>query len=251
MAGAEPFSARGGPLGVLVLHGFTGNPSSMRALAEAPGRRRVLGRAAPAAGPRHGGRGPGRDPLVGLVGGGRGGLRRAGRPLPAGGRGRPVDGRHAHLLAGRAPPRDRRGWCSSTRSSTPDQALRRRASASMLEAGTTSVPGIGSDIAKPGVAESAYPEVTPLAAVLSLFEAAEVVAGALGRISSPVLLLSSREDHVVPPSTGTSWPSGWPARSSGSGWSAASTWPPSTTTRRRVVERTVDFVRRVTSEAAA
>ena len=35
MAGAEPFSAAGGPYGVLVLHGFTGNPGSMRPLAEA------------------------------------------------------------------------------------------------------------------------------------------------------------------------------------------------------------------------
>ena len=35
LEGAEPFSAAGGPEGVLVLHGFTGNPQSMRPLAEA------------------------------------------------------------------------------------------------------------------------------------------------------------------------------------------------------------------------
>ena len=35
MPGAEPFSSQGGPLAVLVLHGFTGNPASMRPLAEA------------------------------------------------------------------------------------------------------------------------------------------------------------------------------------------------------------------------
>ncbi len=33
--GAEPWSAPGGSNGVLVLHGFTGNPQSMRPLAEA------------------------------------------------------------------------------------------------------------------------------------------------------------------------------------------------------------------------
>src|SRR4051812_35729867 len=33
--GAEAWSAEGGPAGVLVLHGFTGNPASMRGLAEA------------------------------------------------------------------------------------------------------------------------------------------------------------------------------------------------------------------------
>src|SRR5213080_266698 len=35
MPGAEPFSAPGGPHGALVLHGFTGNPQSMRGLAKA------------------------------------------------------------------------------------------------------------------------------------------------------------------------------------------------------------------------
>src|ERR1700691_2447052 len=35
MQGCEPWSAEGGANGVLVLHGFTGNPQSMRPLAEA------------------------------------------------------------------------------------------------------------------------------------------------------------------------------------------------------------------------
>src|SRR5579862_2150885 len=35
LEGAEPASFPGGPHGVLVLHGFTGNPVSMRPLAEA------------------------------------------------------------------------------------------------------------------------------------------------------------------------------------------------------------------------
>ena len=34
MPGCESFAAENGPLGVLVLHGFTGNPASMRPLAE-------------------------------------------------------------------------------------------------------------------------------------------------------------------------------------------------------------------------
>src|SRR4051812_47786805 len=33
--GAEPWSAAGGDVGALVLHGFTGNPGSMRGVAEA------------------------------------------------------------------------------------------------------------------------------------------------------------------------------------------------------------------------
>src|SRR6187455_2338063 len=35
LPGAEPYSADGGPIGVLVLHGFTGSPQSMRGLARA------------------------------------------------------------------------------------------------------------------------------------------------------------------------------------------------------------------------
>jgi len=34
LPGAEPFSFEGGPAGILLLHGFTGNPSSMRPLGE-------------------------------------------------------------------------------------------------------------------------------------------------------------------------------------------------------------------------
>ncbi len=34
VSGADPFSFEGGPAGILLLHGFTGNPSSMRPLGE-------------------------------------------------------------------------------------------------------------------------------------------------------------------------------------------------------------------------
>ncbi len=61
------------------------------------------------------------------------------------------------------------------------------------------IDGIGSDIKKEGMVESAYPG-TPLAAVLSLFEGARRRVGpASGEIHCPTLLLSSREDHVVDP----------------------------------------------------
>ena len=49
--------------------------------------------------------------------------------------------------------------------------------------------------------ELAYPG-TPIAAALSLFEGIDETAAGLDRITCPVLLLSSREDHVVPPSSG-------------------------------------------------
>jgi carboxylesterase len=66
-------------------------------------------------------------------------------------------------------------------------------------AGEEYIPGIGSDIAKPGVDESAYEE-TPVAALASLLAAEEEFGGHLDRIAQPVLLMTSPQDHVVPPS---------------------------------------------------
>ena len=71
----------------------------------------------------------------------------------------------------------------------------------ILESGTEVAPGVGSDIKKEEVSELAYPG-TPIAAVLSLFEGIDGTAADLGRLSCPILLLSSRDDHVVPSSSG-------------------------------------------------
>jgi carboxylesterase len=72
---------------------------------------------------------------------------------------------------------------------------------SVIEGGDEVAPGIGSDIALEGVIESAYPE-SPLRAALSLFAAAGDVAADLGAVTTPVLLFSSTQDHVVPPVSG-------------------------------------------------
>jgi carboxylesterase len=66
----------------------------------------------------------------------------------------------------------------------------------MLDEGTEVAPGIGSDIAKEGITEAAY-DGSPLRAALSLFEGVEELSHHLGEIVCPVLLMSSREDHVV------------------------------------------------------
>jgi len=68
----------------------------------------------------------------------------------------------------------------------------------LLDEGVEVAPGIGSDIAKPGVTESAYAG-SPVRAALSLFEATAAVNAELERIGCPVLLLQSRVDHVVAP----------------------------------------------------
>jgi len=64
-----------------------------------------------------------------------------------------------------------------------------------------SLAGIGSDIKKPGVSELAY-DRTPLKAMASLQRAWPVVRQDLSRISCPVLVYRSREDHVVEPVSG-------------------------------------------------
>jgi carboxylesterase len=83
----------------------------------------------------------------------------------------------------------------------PPDAEFRAGIRALLDAGTELFDAIGSDIAKPGPVENAYPG-TPLAAALSLFEAVDGVAGRLGEIRCPTLLLSSRQDHVVDPVSG-------------------------------------------------
>jgi carboxylesterase len=58
--------------------------------------------------------------------------------------------------------------------------------------------GIGSDIADPDAHESAYPQ-TPLRPLISLLEAAAEFRERLPRIACPTLIVTSRQDHVVPP----------------------------------------------------
>lgn len=60
------------------------------------------------------------------------------------------------------------------------------------------MPAIGDDIAKPGVTEGSY-DATPIAALLSLAEAGVVLASRLGELTVPVLLMNSPQDHVVAP----------------------------------------------------
>jgi carboxylesterase len=70
-----------------------------------------------------------------------------------------------------------------------------------LASGALSVPSIGSDIARPGVVSGGYDE-TPIAPLLSLSSAVGEVASRLSEVTCPTLLFSSRIDHVVPPSSG-------------------------------------------------
>ena len=69
----------------------------------------------------------------------------------------------------------------------------------MVDDGNTVMPGIGSDIADPDVSEIAY-EGTPLVPLLSLQnDGIAPMIDRYGELKMPVLLYTSRNDHVVPP----------------------------------------------------
>jgi carboxylesterase len=61
-------------------------------------------------------------------------------------------------------------------------------------------PGIANDIKKPGVEEHGYTK-TPLRAADSMFKGYKVLRGDLGAITCPVLVFRSAVDHVVDPSS--------------------------------------------------
>ena len=62
-----------------------------------------------------------------------------------------------------------------------------------------SFPGISNDIAKPGVDEGAY-DVIPLKAAYSMSFLWKAVKSDIGKITQPLLLFRSIDDHVVEPS---------------------------------------------------
>ena len=195
MQGAEPWSAAGGADGVLVLHGFTGNPQSMRPLAEAlaaagytvelpllPGHGTSLDDMLPTrwedwsgAAEAHFQALASRCDHVAVVGLSMGGALTS-------------------WLAARHPHLSRIAVVQPLVHAIDAES--RAGIQSLVDAGTETFDAIGSDIKKEGTVEAAYPG-TPLAPLLSLFEGADEVEAKLADIHCPVLVLSSREDHVV------------------------------------------------------
>lgn len=200
LPGAEPFAASNGPHGVLVLHGYTGCPQSMRSLAEAfadAGFSVELPLL-----PGHG------TKLADLV------TTRFDDWLAA------ADETYRRLAA----HCDRTVVAGLSMGGTLTLQLARRypevagavvinplvvppapsfldVLTGTLAGGLDVLPAIGSDIAKEGVTELAY-DGTPIEGVLSLFAAAAELSEHLDEIRCPLLLLQSRNDHLVPPDSG-------------------------------------------------
>ncbi|HAM03593.1 MAG TPA: hypothetical protein DCQ30_15425 [Acidimicrobiaceae bacterium] len=198
--GAEPMARTGGDDGVLVLHGFTGNPQSLRPLAEAvadagysvelpllPGHGTALEDMVPT---RFADWARAADEAYeGLAARCR---RVAVAALSMG-------GTLACRLAERRP--EITALVLVNPMVEPPAESYRDVLRGLLASGTDVAPGIGSDIAREGGVELSYAG-SPLEAALSLFEGVDEVAAGLASISCPVLLFSSRNDHVVPSSSG-------------------------------------------------
>lgn len=246
MPGAEPMSTIGGPVGVLVLHGFTGNPQSVRPLAE--------------------------------------GFVEAGfsveMPLLAG-HGTTVEDMldttwsdwstdaekaladlasrtEVQVVAGLSMGGSLTAWLATrhpelagiicinpaTRAAAEVQDYIR----ALIAEGDETFESIGSDVAKPGAPESAY-ESTPLRPLLSLFEASDAITPSLSTITTPLLLFTSPQDHVVPPGDSdflAEQVSGPVERVTCERSYHVATLDHDS---EMIIERSVDFVRRVTEES--
>ena len=201
LPGAEPWSAAGGPAGALCLHGFTGNPSSMRGLAEAFA----------AAGfsvelPRL----PGHGTTVEEMKGTRWAdwtaeveaayQRLAARTERVVVAGLSMGGSLSLWTALHHP--DVAGLVLVNPATMPQPSEVMEMVHGMLDEGVDHMPGIGADIADPDVTESAYAE-TPLRPLASLVEdGLAQMADRYGELTRPLLLLTSPQDHVVDPGNG-------------------------------------------------
>jgi carboxylesterase len=194
--GAEPQSWPGGPDGVLVLHGFTGSPHSVRPWAEAIA---AAGYAVEL--PLLPGHGTSLDDMMTTSWADWSKAAEAAyQELAARCRrvavaGLSMGGTLTVWLAEEHPEVAAIALVNPAVMPQPEIA---ELLLPLLEAGETVFEAIGSDIAKEGVEEIAYPG-TPLAPLASLGEAIDELQGRLGDISCPVLLMTSPGDHVVPP----------------------------------------------------
>ncbi|MGA2968543.1 MAG: alpha/beta fold hydrolase [Acidimicrobiales bacterium] len=195
MPGCEPYSFASGPFGVLVLHGFTGNPVSMRPLAEACAKGGFSVEL-----PRLPGHGTSVEDLMttGWADWSQTALASfddlASRCSKVAVVGLSMGGGLAALIAESRPevvgcvfinP-----WISPLNPELLDGLDQ------FIAAGVVSYDSVGSDIKKEDTSEAAY-EATPLAQVKSACDGLTVVRENLGKITAPSLLITSRIDHTV------------------------------------------------------
>jgi carboxylesterase len=196
MPGAEPFRHDGGPVGALLCHGFTGTPQSLRPWAE-----HLAGEGITVRLPRLPGHGTTvseanlttwHDWYAELE---RNLLELSGQCDQVFVMGLSMGGTLALRLA------EEHGEAVSGLVLVNPSLLTKRPDRFLLPALQLALhtwSGIASDIKKPGVTELAYDRV-PLKAAYSLSKLWTVTRSDLDRVTQPILVFRSREDHVVEP----------------------------------------------------
>jgi len=197
--GAEPLFHEGGRAGALVLHGFTGNPATMRPLAEA-----FVAAGFTVSMPLLPGHGTTVEDMaetsfadwsaeverayVELA-------ERCERVVVAG---LSMGGTLTCWLATRHP--EIAGIVIVNAMVKPIGADSKAFVQAMVDAGDLIAPGVGADLADPEAFEPAY-ESSPLVPLLSLFDAVEELQADLPSITCPALVMHSPQDHVVDPTS--------------------------------------------------
>lgn len=196
LAGAEPFFAENGKAGVLISHGFTGSPQSMRFLAEG-----LAHAGFTVALPRLRGHGTSpADMAASTASDWIADLEQATAWLQQRCEtlfmtGLSMGGTLTLFMAGQHPEMFSAIIPINALLFTNNPAI---ASLAYMSPAPPEVPGIGSDIKAADTQELAYP-VVPVPAIKELLAVAKVADELLPRITCPALIMVSREDHVVPP----------------------------------------------------
>jgi carboxylesterase len=199
LPGAEPLSSGNSRLGVLVLHGFTGSPQSVRPIAEA-----LIKHGFSVEMPLLPGHGTNTRDMANTgysdwINAAKNAYETlSSRAAAVGVVGLSMGGTLALNLAEDIPVIKGLALVNPlVEAFSPDiiDAL-----SQMKASGIETVNGVGSDIAKPDVKELAYEEI-PVDCVLSLNKGVERVFSRLHDVKCPIYVFTSKNDHVVNPAT--------------------------------------------------
>lgn len=197
LPGAEPFQADGGAVAVLLLHGFTGSPQSLRDWGEHHAAAGLTVRL-----PRLPGHGTtwqecNRTRWPDWYACAERELLELARDHTVVVAGLSMGGALALRLAQEHPDQVAGVVLVNAAVHSED---RRLAMLPLLRRLVASFPAIGNDIRMQGRTELAY-DRTPLHALASVLQLFRLVTSDLGRVEAPLLVMHSPQDHVVPPSS--------------------------------------------------
>ena len=197
LPGAEPASFPGGPHGALLIHGFTGCPQSLRGLAKA-----FAGAGFATELPRLPGHGTSPDDM---------------KTTGWAEWSKTVDDAYDELaarcekvvVAGLSMGGALASWLAGTRPEIAGAVLINPAVKPLgeemvnilrqtLDQGVEFMPAVGNDVADPDQKELAY-DAMPVASLLAWALEQDAIDKSLETIRSPILLITSRQDHVVSP----------------------------------------------------